>query len=160
MWTFFGDQAGQSDYRIHALHDADDLAAQENYSEALVLYQQVISSTALQDWQDPETERAYLSAYAHLKMAEIYTLLDRTELAQATVADFEQAAFEGSVGEAYLGVLREFQGQWDGENLAETCAAVQAYVASRSEQLVAPLGPQQFGYANREFQPGDFCPWR
>lgn len=159
-WTFFGSQLGQSDYRLHALHDADDLAAQDKFAEALVLYQQVISSTALQDWQEPETERAYLSSYAHLKMSEIYLLLDQPDMARAAIDEFEQAAFPDSVGEPYLEALRVFQRTWNGENLAETCAAVQEYVAGRSEQLAAPLGPQQFGYANREFQPNDFCPWQ
>lgn len=160
VWTFFGSQLGQSDYRLHALHDADGLAEQEKFSEALVIYQQVISSIALQDWQDPETERAYLSSYAQLKMSEIYTLLEQTTLAQAAIAEFEQAAFPGSVGEGYLDVLRVFQRTWNGENLSEACAAVQDYVSSRSEELAAPLGSQQFGYANPEFDPHDFCPWQ
>lgn len=160
LWTFFGSQLGQSDYRLHALHDADDLAEAEKFSEALALYQQVISNSALQDWQEPETERAYLSSYAHLKMSEIYTLLERPEMARAAIAEFEQAAFTGSVGEPYLDVLRVFQRTWNGENLSETCTAVQDYVASRSVELLEPLGPQQFGYANREFQPRDFCPWQ
>ncbi len=160
QWVLFAEKTGSSTYRVHALHDAEDLAAAEKFPEALVLYQQVISNDALLEWQDPQTERANLAAYARYKMIALYTLLGREEIAQAALAEFETAVPPGSSQTGYLDMARIFRREGGFENRARACTAVQAYADKHSEQILAPLGTLAFGYVNRELTAQDTCPWK
>jgi hypothetical protein len=159
-WTQFAEMLGSTNYRIHLLQDAEDLAAEDKFPEALVLYQQVISSDALLDWQDPVAERAHLAAYARYKIVVLYTLLGREEIAQAAVAEFEAAVPENSDQAGFLEMASIFRRQGGAADPGRACAAVQKYAAENQEQLLAPLGSSGFGYANREFTALDTCPWK
>jgi hypothetical protein len=159
MWELFAEKLGSSKYRIHALHDADNLAKQEKFRESLVLYQQVISSTELQDWMDPITERAVLAAYARFKMFAIYTMLGQEELAAATLDSFDTNVPDDSPQAGYLLLARLFKQTGGGQNPTDACSAVQEAAANNADQILAPLGSQVFGYANRDYLPEDICPW-
>jgi hypothetical protein len=55
---------GPSNFRIRALHDADAASKKGDYETALALYERVINDETLDDWIEPDTERANLSAFA------------------------------------------------------------------------------------------------
>lgn len=159
FWSQFAEKPGSSNYRIHALQDADDLAADDKFQEALILYQQVVSNDSLQDWQDPESERAFLAAYARYKIVAMYTLLGRDEISEAALAELERAVSPGSDLAGYLDLALIFRREGGAADPLRACKAVQEYAAEHYEQLLAPLGPLAFGFANREFTVMDACPW-
>lgn len=159
-WELFTTKLEAPKYRLHAVQDADKLARQEKYPEALVLYQQVISSTTLQDWIDPEFERAVLGAYARFRMILIYTILGDDDLAQATLDGLQAEAEADGRLAGYLDMARLFRRYGGADDPGRGCASVREYAARQAEQVLAPLGPQHFGYSNLEYIPEDICEWK
>jgi hypothetical protein len=159
-WIPAGETLGESNYRIHILHDAETSALVEAYDEALLLYGRVVQDSTLEDWTDPETERANLGAYALFKTAVVYLLQGNQEFAQSTFDQQEEAYPAGSTGHTYVEMAQTFQEAYAGEeSVIRGCAAAQQFAGQHEEEILEPLGPAAFGYANPEYEPMDICPW-
>lgn len=159
-WNLFARSNGKSNYRIHRLHDADNLARQEKFPDALLLYQQVISSSGLQDWVDPEVEQNTLSAYARFKMIVIYTMTGKEDLANAAIDAFESSTPVDSQEFVYLELARIFRMASSTDDWGEACNEVIRYIANHEDEVLKPLGSEQFGYGNPDYTAEDICPWK
>jgi hypothetical protein len=143
-------------YRIHALLDADAAARRGDLQAALDLYHRVVLDESLQDWLDPETERANLTGYAMFRTVETYLRMHDEGDAQKAFGILQNQYPSGTVGEAYAAMAREF---WDvyGEagNATSSCQAAVAFAEAHAEEILAPLA---FGYANPVYTAADVCP--
>lgn len=158
QWEMAETALGPSNFRIHTLHDADAAAQRGDLEAALVLYERVVTDTSLEDWMDPETERANLGAYARYKMVAVYTFLGREQFAQAKLAEMREAYPENLAQHGYLEMAEIFRETFATEGLESACAAVADFASSNPESVLEPLGGIHFGYANPDYAPQDMCP--
>lgn len=160
LWIPAGETLGESNYRIHVLHDAEMSALVGAYDEALLLYGRVVQDTTLEDWNAPDTERANLGAYALFKTGVVHLLQGNQEFAQSTFNQQAETYPAGTTGHAYVELAQVFQDAYAGdESVIQGCAAARQYASQHAEEILEPLGPTTFGYANPEFEPEDICPW-
>lgn len=165
-WTFQADgqwRAGEdvlapSNFRIHALHDADAAARKGEYAQALLLYQRVVSDTTLEEWANPAQERADLGAYARFRMVVIYTLQGQADFATSALAELKKAFPDSTPQYAYVEMAQAFWDASSGGDVAAGCAAARQVATARSEAILAPLGSETFGYANADYQVEQVCP--
>ncbi len=150
------DLALPSTYRIHVLNDADQADIDGSYATALQLYDQVIHDDSLQDWVDPVSERANLSAYAMFREVVTQLQLGDTAAAQSAYQALRNAYPPASLGGAY-GLLG--QAFWtayrSSDNVGLACAQAQAFAQANETAILQPL---YFGYANPEYTAADICP--
>jgi hypothetical protein len=158
-WRDPVDQLQSSEYRIHALQDAERAALEGDFDQALAGYQRVASDPGLTDWMDPPVEQGNLAAYALFKAAVV--LLIEQQPGEAAAAFDQQARrfTPGQPGQAYVQLAKAFQEAQPTGGVARGCAAAQSYAADHPDQILAPLGSQTFGYANPDYSPQDICPW-
>jgi hypothetical protein len=150
------DLALPSTYRIHVLNDADQADLDGSYATALQLYDQVIHDDSLQDWVDPVSERANLSAYAMFREVVTKLQLGDMSAAQSAYQALRTAYPPASLGGAY-GLLG--QAFWtvyqSNNNVGLACAQAQAFAQANVTTILQPL---YFGYANPEYTAPDICP--
>jgi hypothetical protein len=149
-------------YRIHLVHDADDRLRQGHLTEAIELYNQVITDEALKDWllelgvAKPQ-DRANLTAYAWYRM-----MLANVRLGDAGAA---QAAFDrlsadfpaGAPGDAYRALAQVFWSSY--QETGDLSAACLAANRLANDDTDAIDGLNAFGYANRQYVAADMCPF-
>jgi hypothetical protein len=158
-WELFATQLDPPKYRLHALQDADNLARQEKYADALTLYQKVISSTTFQDWIDAEYEQKLLGAFARFRMITIDTVIGNEALAEATLDALQSEVQADDRLQGYLDMALLFRREGGAQDPVRACAAVRAFAERQAEQVLTPLGSQQFGYSNPDYTPDDMCFW-
>lgn len=158
MWNFDQQVFQESNYRIHVLQDAETATKNGDYANALVLYNRVINDTSLEDWMDPETEKANLSAYALFKSGVVYTIEGQEDLAKTTFAQLSSSYPPDEPQHAYVDMANAFQQAYTSDGLEAACSAARTSASKHSDQILAPLGPQAFGYANPEIHSDDVCP--
>ncbi len=143
-------------FRIHVLNDAQLAAGRGDFGAARQLYQRVIQEDELQDWVDPEAERANLSAFARFRMIVIDLQSGQLDQAQP---DFDrlQADFPpGSTGSAYAELGRTYWRSFQtSHDIAGACRDAGSFASARAETILQPL---YFGYANPTYTAADMCP--
>jgi hypothetical protein len=150
------DLALPSTYRIHVLNDADQADLDGSYATALQLYDQVIHDDSLQDWVDPPSERANLSAYAMFREVVTRLQLGDTAAAQAAYQDLRNTYPPASLGGAYGLLGQAFWTAYQSSNsLGIACGQAQAFAQANETTILQPL---YFGYANPEYTAADICP--
>jgi hypothetical protein len=159
-WKVATDEQAPSTYRIHLLQDADATLHKGDPAQALVVYTWVLSDQPpLQDYQDPAAEKLNLGAYAAYKIVVIHLDAGENDAAQQMLDQMAKDYKEGSPQRAYYEMAQAYQQALaDGGDKAKACSAVSDYALAHTAQVLAPLGPQAFGYANKEFAPQDMCP--
>lgn len=157
QWEPIGDTPGPSDYRIHVLHDADFLAEEGSYEDALLLYGRVADDLTLVDWADPEMERENLGAYARYRMVVLYDRIGQTSFAETILNDMESLYPAGSLQRHYFEMAQEFRQAFIASGFSAGCQAARDYAAGHTEQVLDPLGSQNFGYGNKDYTPEDVC---
>jgi hypothetical protein len=144
-------------YRIHALHDADQLFRQDLWREAIRGYDQVRDNPALQAWTNPN-EYAALRAYAGLKKMLAQMVDSGRTRATRTLETLIAENPPGSPGEGYVLVAQAFM---DGYNTGRTrsrgCTAALKVASSRPDTLIYLNG---YGYANPTYSFDDLCPFK
>jgi hypothetical protein len=158
-WRAVDERLGESNFRIHKLHDAEAAALNGAYIDALLLYQRVVSDDSLQDWSNPTAERANLAAYARYKMVVIYTLQAQPDFARLVLDELKAAEPENGPRYAYVEMALAFQRGFEQGGVAAGCQAARRIAADQSAVVLDPLGPGVFGYANPDLTPADMCPW-
>jgi hypothetical protein len=157
QWELTGDTPGPSDYRIHVLHDADSLSNEGSYEDALLLYGRVADDITLVDWTDPEMEREILGAYARYRMVVLYDRLGQTSFAETALDDMESLYPSGYPQRPYYEMAQEFREAYVASGFSAGCQAAREYAAAHPEQVLDPLGSQNFGYGNKDYIPEDVC---
>jgi hypothetical protein len=144
-------------YRIHALHDADQAALEEDYKMATKGYLRVMEDGTLDDWSSDEDGRAALRAYAAFRQIVIDVRYGNTANAR-TGLDFLRAAYPPeSPHHAYVGLTERFWETYQIEgDLREACLAAQSYALFNPDGILEPL---YYGYANRTYLAADICPF-
>ena len=160
VWTPGGDILGPSNYRIHALHDAETTAWNGEMDIALVLYWRVIQDPALEAWAQPEIEWANLSAFAYYKLVALYTLRGEESQAVEVLEEMGERVGEESSQRVYYEMAILFRDVYAASSLENACVSTAGFAGSNRETILEPLGSLVFGYANRDFDPEDMCPVR
>lgn len=139
-------------YRIHAVHEADDSFLGGDYPGALAMYRRVIDDEELLDWPGPGDGRAALAGYAAYRgVLTLLALGDRLAAEDEFERFFAAPPPEAS---AYAWLARLVLDTAP-QGLAAACAAAQQYVEDHASEV---LGPLDYGYANRTYDPVDVCP--
>jgi hypothetical protein len=152
------ESSGPSSYRVHALHDAEAAARAGDYEAALLGYQRVINDALLEDWFDPENERAALSAYARFREVVVYAQQGQQEFAATVLSEMSLAYPAGDARHPFVEMAQAFLEAFGRDGAEAGCQAASAFAAANAAEVLDPLGPQSFGYANPEFEAGDMCP--
>jgi hypothetical protein len=148
-----------SNYRIHLLHDAETATSNEDFSQALNLYDRVINDRTLDDWVDPEQEQATLSAFALYKTGVIHYFMGDERVGQSTFNQLRRSFPSGSFQETYIELANVFEEAYEQGDFQEACIVARDFAEENAALILDPLGPIQFGYASREFTSQDVCPW-
>lgn len=158
MWQLREKSLGSSNYRIHAIHDADEAFNRGEYQVALLLYSQAFNDPQLLDWVDPIIEQLNIGGYARYKSVVTYVAMG--DLATASEFYDQMAAFiqPGLPQRVYVLMARLFLDGVESANMASGCSAAREYASTNKAAVLDPLGPNVYGYANREFTPEDMCP--
>lgn len=148
-----------SSYRVHVLHDALQAAREQDFNQALLGFQRVISDASLEDWGDPAAEQVALAAYARLQMITIFSQTGQGALAQAVYQ--EMAASLGSTAaEAALASLAQgFLDLVQDAEVSAACVETRSLAGGYELELTGALGTVAFGYGNPEFAIKDICAW-
>ncbi len=157
-WALEGEVFGEPVYRIHALHDAEAAARVGDFENALVLYARVIEDDNLEDWLDPEVERANLAAYAGYKTVVLFTLQEQSGFAELALAGLREAHPPDGLGAPYVKMASVFLEGHEQGGVAQGCADAIAFAAANVETVLAPLGEGVFGYGNPSVAAADMCP--
>lgn len=145
-----------STYRIHILNDADQADLGGSYAAALQLYDQVIHDDSLQDWVDPSSERANLSAYALFREVVTELQVNDVAAAQTDYQALRNAYPPASLGGAYGLLAQAFWTAYQSTNsIGLACAQAQAFAQANEATILQPL---YFGYANPVYTAADICP--
>jgi hypothetical protein len=166
QWTWEEDQEAflpspdiylPSDFRIHALQDADQAALDGDYEEAVELYYAVIRDDELVDFMDPPSERPILAAYASFRLMLTHLLMDEPSQAEETHASImTDVPATGPASDFALladAFWREYQASND---IRTACLVAQSFAESHQETILEPL---YYGYANPAYEATDICPF-
>lgn len=156
-WRVAEEVPGPSNYRIHALHDAEAAVRAGDDEAALVLYERVIDDDTLDDWMAPEQERALLGGYARFREVVLYTRLGQPDFAGVVLDELEEAYPAGAEGHVYLAMARLYLEGYERGGQEEGCEAARRFARDHAPVVLEPLGPAAFGYGNRTFGPEDVC---
>lgn len=157
QWEPVGDIPSPSNFRIHVLHDADALAEEGEYEDALLLYGRVADDLTLTDWNDPEKEQGILGAYARYRMVVLYARLGQTAFAETTLDNMESLYPDGDSLRPYYEIAQSFLDAYVSSGFSGGCQAARSYAADHSEQVLDPLGSMNFGYGNKTYTADDVC---
>jgi hypothetical protein len=159
VWEVIDERLGESSYRIHVLHDADQAAETGDYDVALILYQRVISDTTLVDWVNPVEEQDTLAAYARYRLVLLYQIRGQDQFSQITLREMEQTYPETSSLHAYTLMAKTMMDAYASDGLEAACREARNFARENETEILAPLGPEAFGYGNPAYTPEDVCPW-
>ena len=127
------------------------------FSRTSLLFLQVIEDENLLDWADPETERAYLSAYSYFKRIVAAVALGDRTTAQNLYEELNEL-YGISDQYAYPDMANLFLSESETLGLEGGCTAAIEYAELSKGAVLDPIGSLLFGYANRDFDPEDVCP--
>ncbi len=141
------------EYRIHQLHDADELFAADDLEAARAAYLRVIQDDDLSDWV---SDGASLGAYAYYRIGLITLMTNGEAATQNPFAELESAHPPGMEGSAYSDLAGVF---WDtfaeNRDWASACLAAIEYAREHEQTIIEPL---YYGYANKAYKAEDMCP--
>jgi len=156
VWMFASDTPGESNFRLHILHDADVAATRGDYDTALTLYDRVVNDDTLQDWIDPPTERENLTAFAMYREVMIHLLRGNTGATEATLTQMRNRFPPESTQTGYVDMALLFHATYP-TGLETTCAAVRDFATLHASTVLEPLGSIVFGYGNPDYTAGQMC---
>ncbi len=144
-----------SNYRIHALLDADQAFRDGDYAAALEGYRRVIEDDGLDDWVAGQEGRANLSAYASFRIMLLHLVRQDFDAA-AQVYGSLQARYAPDVpGSGFAEMARAFWTEYQSSgDLQQACAQARVYARSHSDTVLDNL---YYGYANPAYSPEDLC---
>lgn len=144
-------------YRIHTLHDADNLLRRQSFASALDTYREVRNSEDLLPWPAVPNETPMLQAFATYRILTIYARLGDGRVG-TTLRLLQNENPPGSAGEVYAALATTFVDAFQaaGGNVSAGCQAVIALANGRPEAL---SNLNAYGYANPSYTVVDLCPF-
>lgn len=164
-------------YRIQAVQDGDDAFRRADYDRALAYYQRSIYDKDLLGW-DPmyfldiigsyygtplpppdAKEWPRIAAYARFRIILIHVARrdegSANEVYRTLVANF----LPGVPGNEFAQLAKVFWNSYQSSaSIEQACGAAVAYATENEEIVLAPLGSDYYGWANREYTAPDICP--
>jgi hypothetical protein len=141
-------------FRIQVIHAADAAFADENYEEAIALFQRAATDTALENWLNDDAQT--LSQYAVYRLMLTYAFLEDDRLLetyQALQTQFPDVA----AAPTYIQIAFAF---WNGlqvtNNLRSACIEVQNAIIQRAD-AVGLLN--RYGSENPTYDARALCPF-
>lgn len=156
QWTRVSAQPGESPFRIHAVHDGDAAARQGDYELAVELYLRAIHDPGLQEWIEPEAEKANLQAYARYKLMAVLLLQGQDQLAGQIFDELQAEAPAGSAQSVYADLAERYRQAFAQGGGDAACTAAMATVEANPAGVLDPLNA--FGYGNPAYTALDMCP--
>ena len=157
-WSVANEIVLPSNFRIHAIHDADDTAFRGDLEIALLLYRQSIANPEMIDWIYPSIEQLNLGAYARYKMAIIHTIRGDEAAASDVLNDMSFLINSRSDQWVFVEMANGFRNAYFSGSVEAGCDFVIKYATDHAELVLDPLGSVAFGYNNRDYTPQDMCP--
>lgn len=143
-------------YRIHVLNDAQQASTQGDFTTAAQLYTRVIHDDKLQEWMDPQAERANLGAFAQFRLVVVYLKSGQADLAQKAYDTLQSDHPRGANGQSYATMGASFWRTYQSSSdISTACRDAASYASANSATILDPL---YFGYANPTYQATDMCP--
>lgn len=150
------DVALSSNFRIHALHDADAAARAGDYETALAGYRRVIEGDDLEDWGPSPQSRESLMAFATFRLLHTLLILEEYGQAAETLDSLRSDHLEEASGSAYRELAQVFWGAFQSSaDVDEACRVVLDHVDADPPRYLEPL---YYGYANPVYEAADLCP--
>lgn len=146
-----------SNFRIHALHDADQAVENGDYASAIESYYTVIENDELLDYLDPLIEHTNLGAYASFRLILTYLLMNDFEAAEDAYTSITYNYPPGDLGADFALMADAFWSEYESSgDLGSACFAAQAFANSHQETIIDVL---YYGYANPSYEAVDLCPF-
>jgi hypothetical protein len=175
------------EFRIQAIQDGDDLIRLDEYDLALARYQDAIFNADLQAWSpdrwwpdgwyqgaidsftgdeepgrmptpDPD-ERPRLEAYARYRVVLLHAVRADTYSAQIAYEEFLERVTPGP-GLAFADLATAFWEAYSVDHqVTAGCSAAVEFARTHAAEILAPLGAGYYGWANRNCEPDDVCPF-
>ena len=156
-WVFSEQFSANSDFRVHQMHDAEDAMDRGEYQIASLIFQQVTEDDNLLDWANPESERAYLSAYSYYKRIVAAAFMGDRATAESLYEELDEL-YGVSDQYAYVDLAYAFLVDSETLGLEGGCVSAMQYARTNKAVILDPISSPVFGYANRDFEPEDVCP--
>ncbi len=156
--TFLADHTKTlaSNYRIHALLDADHAFRDADYPAALEGYRRVIEDDELDDWIAGQEGRANLSAYATFRIMLLHLVLQDFDAAAQVYGALQAQYTPDAPGSGFAEMARAFWNEYQSSgDLQQACAQAQVYARIHNDTVLDSL---YYGYANPAYSPEDLCP--
>jgi len=146
-------------FPIHYLMDGDAATEGADYATAISAYQHVIDDPNPKTLIDSAAEPPALKAYARYRQMVTYVLMGQVNEAEmlhdALFAEYDTDP--GRPGASFATMADLFWTEFSSSNsVASACAPVVAYAEGDAESYRVL---NDFGYANRYYQPVDLCPF-
>jgi hypothetical protein len=145
-----------SNFRIHALLDADQAALAGDYAGAQALYYRVVTDETLQDVEFGPSPRDNLIAYAMFRKVITYVLMSDLGDAPVGYGILQNSYPAMAPGHAYAELATAF---WDAFTASKTSSRMRAARAYAAAHPVV-LGPLYCNYANPTYTEADLCPFQ
>lgn len=175
----------QPQYRFQAIQDADRAVLQEDYLNALTLYQEVIFNKDLKWWSDERrqntvsqieafwaqqptstplpddlSEYPKLAAYAYYRIMLIHLVQGRATDAITTHNTLQEKFDNDPYGHSYVELaIRFWEAYQSTLRMHDGCEAAIQYTVEHPEILI-PLGSGFYGMQSHWYEPEDICPFR
>src|SRR3990172_737977 len=177
---------GPPEFRFQAAQDGDDLVLLGQFEEALARYQDVIFDPDLLAWSSDRwwpdgfyqglgccgiygtpgpmptahpDEQPRLQAYARYRMLVLHAARGDPYSARISYDELQQRVTAGP-GLPYAELAAVFwEAYAEGNEIAAGCSAAVEFAQSHAEDILAPLGAGYYGWANRNYEPVDICPF-
>lgn len=150
-------EESDAQYRIHTLHDADDLLRRQSWPSAIDAFREVRNSEDLLPWPPVANEGPVLQAFATYRLVTIYARLGDGRINTA-LRLLQNENPPGSPGEVYAAMGTTFVEAYQaaGNNVSVGCQAAISLANTRPESL---SNLNAYGYANPSYTVLDLCPF-
>lgn len=166
MWAFNGSLMSRTSasiekaqYRIHALHDADEAFRRKDYAGASALYARVMNDATLLAWDGPgalKEEQSALSAFAQFRTAQLALAQNNLSGAQTALSSLASMPANAE-SQPYVALATAVSNALtDTNDMVVACNTAVAF-AEKNPLFFEQLGSNTYGFANYDYQPADMC---
>ena len=166
------------EFRFQAVQEGDDQVRLGEFDLALTRYLEALFDPDLlawspdRKWADDQyhddmwpvptpdaDERPRLEAYARYRLVVLHAARGDAYSARIAYDELLERASTGP-GRVYADLATAFWEAYEaGQEIAAGCTAAAKFARSHAGEVLAPLGAGYYGWANRNYEPADICPF-